>query len=382
MSQLSDRAKALKQREDRLRKELQQVLAEAGGHMLKSPAEIEGADLEALRSRARELKQQMDTVEADRDSISTAIERLEEIKSLEANISAGIKELTDNLDPIYEEIGRLAFEVYRGNPLVDEEYANIFAPLVEVHSELSGIDASIAEQNALVEQKPFLEKMVVRGKIALLRNRKLTREGSFKRLVRTAGRDIMGTPFVEEIGDPGLLRATEPYRDRLKSVREHETELAGLDQERNRINEKLESLSAARRPQNRIGELESDLDVLSTAQAAVLAELAGVIRDAGKEVPAKCKPFFKTADGLTAKLERVAAFAARAEAGLEAERLERMNGLLERDIKSTEQRLKEITEELSGFRSRRDENRKALDESLKKRGDLDELLSDSLLEDL
>lgn len=382
MSQLSDRVKDLKQRENELQKELHQLLSEAGTHMLKSPAEVEGADLAALRTQAKELKEQIQSVRNERDTIAATRDRIAETKAAGNELRSHIKELTDNLDPIYEEIGGLAFDVYRGNPLVDQEYADIFGPLVEVHSELGGIDAAIAEQTALIEQKPFLEKMVIRGRIALLRNRKTTREGSFRRLVRATGREIMATNFVDEIGDPGLLRATEPYRERLRSVREAESRLGELESERGKLSAELETLSANKRPQRRIDELESDLETLETAIASVFSEIAAAVRAAGAEVPAKAQKLLESADALSERIRRAADLRDRAQAGVEAERLERVLLNVNRDIDTAEQRLAEVRRNLADLESTRKETESSLAENRERQGDIEELLAGDLIDSL
>jgi chromosome segregation ATPase len=192
----------------------------------------------------------------------------------------------------------------------------------------------------------------------------------------------MGTAFVDEISDPALLRATEPYRERLQSTQKLETELEALASEREVVHADLESLSAARRPQRRLDELAGDFDTLETARAVVLAELAAAVRDSGAEVPAKCKPLFSAAEELVERTARVTEFLKRVEAGLELERLEHLDEQLVRDIEYAEHRMDEIKAQLAELKKSRNDNEKALAVNRELRGDLDDLLAADLVEKL
>lgn len=383
MSKLGEQAAALQEREDALRKELHQVLAEAGTHLLSKPETVQGADLAGIRKREQDVSNQIREVEASSERIASIEARLAEIKKRKRELNAEIKELSENLDPIYEEIGRLAFDVYRNNPLVDQQYAEIFTPLVEVHSELMGIDASIAEQQAILEEKPFLEKMVVRGRIGLLRNRRATREGSFRRLVRSAGRDIMGTAYVDEIGDPTLSKAAEPYRDRLKATRERETELEDLNGEHQRLHEELDGLDASKRPNRRLHELEEDLRTLGETRDVILVELAQAAANApASSLPAKVKGLFKQSNELETKLSTLGNLKERVEAGLELESLEADTRRMQAEIEKKEARQAEIKQEISDLKRDRKSAEDRMTECREKRGAVDELLADDLLDQL
>lgn len=383
MSQFGERAEALREQQDSLRAELHAVLADAGSHLLEKPAQAPGADLVQTREREREVTEQVQAVEAARDRIGEVEDRLLAVKERTSEIQSEIRRLSENMDPIYEEIGGIAFDVYRGNPLVDQEYSDIFSALVEVNSELSGIDGSIADQQALLETKPFLEKMVIRGRIALLKNRRTTRDGSFRRLVRGAGRDIMGTAFVDEIGDPKLTAAAEPYRDRLKDARERESDLATAEEERRALNEELEKLGATKRPHKKREELEEDLLTLTRTRNTILVELARAARNIPKEdLPPKCRSLFTKAGKIERRIEALAVISDRVQAALDVERLERDTDRLAAEIQRKETRQAELKKEIAALKREKKDGDLSLEEKRQAQGSAEELLSPDLLNDL
>ncbi len=383
MSQFGEQAEALREQQDSLRAELHAVLADAGSHLLEKPAQIPGADLAQPREREREVTEQVQAVEAARDRIGEVEDRLLAVKERTTEIQSEIRRLSENMDPIYEEIGGIAFDVYRGNPLVDQEYADIFSALVEVNSELSGIDGAIADQQALLETKPFLEKMVIRGRIALLKNRRTTRDGSFRRLVRRAGRDIMGTVFIDEIGDPKLTAAAEPYRDRLRDARERESDLATAEEERSALNEELEKLGATKRPHKKREELEEDLLTLTRTRDAIRVELAGAARTIPKEdLPPKCRSLFTKAGKIERRLEALAVISDRVQAALDVERLERDTDRLAVEIQRKETRQAELKKEIAALKREKKDSDLSLEEKRQAQGSAEELLSPDLLNDL
>ena len=383
MSELEKQADALQERQDSLRAELHSVLADAGAHLLEKPGQVAGANLAQIRQREQEVTAQIQEVAATRDRICEIDDRLLIVNEQTAGIEKEIHQLSEDIDPIYEKIGRIAFDVYRGNPLVDQEYADIFSPLVEVNSELSGLDAAMGDQLALLEDKPFLERMVIRGRIALLKNRRSTREGSFKRLVRGAGHDIMGTAFVDEIGDPKLTAAAEPHRDRLIGTRELEAELEAATEERHDLHKELESLGAGKRPQKRREELEGDLIIFTQTRTSIRAELATAARNApGSELPAKCRQLFAAAEKIEQRITAVAAVSDRVHAALDIERLESDVERLNAEIRNREDRQSKLKNEIAALKREMKKIDSQLDEKRLARGAIDDLLVPELLNDL
>jgi len=379
MSQLEKRAESLRERQNSLRTELHRVLAEAGAHLLKKPAKAESEHLTAIREPDQQVSEQMIALEAKRKRITEIEEKLQSVKTRTSELQSEIRGLSEDMNPIYEEIGTIAFDVYRGNPLVDQEYADIFSPLVEINSEISGIDAAIAEQQALLEAKPFLEKMVIRGRIALLKNRRVTREGAFRRLVRSAGHDIMGTSFVEEIGDPTLTRAAEPYLERVAATREREEEIESLAEMRRSWQEQLEKATEGKRPGKQIDELNEDLDILTQTQTSIRAELAQAVRSVpDAEIPAKAKELLAAADSIDSRLSEITRMVSRVQAALDAERIEGDLKELARQVAQKESRQAELKKEITELKSEIKDAEQRLADATATRGSVEELLEDDL----
>ncbi len=387
MSQFGERADAVQGKLDSLRAELHMILAEAGSHLqgmdADAAAEAGGTKLAELQQRERDVAAQILTVEAGRDRIREIEGQIAAAKARTSELRAEIKGLSENIEPIFEEIGQLAFDVYRGNPLVDQEYASIFSALVEVNSELSGIDASIADQQVLLEEKPFLEKMVVRGRIALLKNRRATREGSFRRLVRSAGSEIMGTGFVDEIADPKLTAAAETYRERLKTTRKLEEELGVTGDSQHAMESDLERICLGKRPQKRFEELGDDAVTLLQTRDAIRVEMALSVRTMpAAALPAKCKPLFKKAAAMEKRVTAAEEVASRLRAAIGVEQLQTDAEELNREITRNERRQAELKRQITALKKSRTEMSQRLDELQAVRGSADDLLAEDLLNDL
>jgi uncharacterized protein YdcH (DUF465 family) len=387
MSQFSDRTDAVRSYLDSLRAELHATLAEAGAHLHSVSAGAEDSPassrLPELIERENQVSEQIAETESARDRIQETENQIMESRERETDLKQQVRDLTEGLDQIYEEIGRIAFDVFRGNPLVDQEYAAIFSPLVEVNSELAGIDASIAEQQALLDERPFLEKMVTRGKIALLKNRRATREGSLRRLMRRAGNQIVGTAFVDEIADPKLTEAAEPYRDRLQKTTELEDQLAGLAELHQNLEDELEQLCQGKRPHKRLDELADDEQTLVRTRDTIRAEMAQSVRSVPKsELPAKCRPLLKRAEETEKRLEAGEALAARLKAAMDAERMEEECGRLEAEIQRKERQQTELKKEITSLKKQRTRMSGQLTERIEARGPAEDLLAEDLLDNL
>ena len=378
MSQYAEQYASVLEEQKQVAAERQGVLSEAGAHLIDHPELLTAAETAETAEREAALSEQYAATESLRDRIKTIEKRLAKLQERETTLRAELRELSQDLDPIYAEIGRIAFDVYRMNPLVDQEYANLFSPLVEVHSEISGIDASIAEQQALLDDKPFLEKMVIRGKIALLKNRRATREGTLRRLIRGAGRDVMRTAFVDEIADPALTEAAEPFRDRMKQTRDREDELDTLEEQRVSLRKELAELGVEKRPAKRIKELDEELAVLDAEREAVRATLAAnVLSRSPDGLPQEVTLLFSQATNLAERLDQLNATAARLEAALNVERLEREAEMVKSELNRKEQRQAEIKREITAIKKRVKEIDEELEASRSAMGPADELLNDA-----
>ncbi|MEE8441607.1 MAG: hypothetical protein V3S41_07795, partial [Spirochaetia bacterium] len=224
---------------------------------------------------------------------------------------------------------------------------------------------------------------VIRGKIALLKNRRVTRDGSFRRLIRGAGRDIMGTAFVDEIGDPKLTAAAEPYRDRLKGTRERENDLATTTEERRLLNEELEKLGAAKRPHKKRDELAADLLTFTRTRDTIRVELAQAVRQLPKEeLPTKCRSLVAIAGKIERRLEEFAVISDRVKAALDVEQLEGDSDRLVAEITRKESRRTELKKEITALKREKKNTDLRLEDRRGARGLVEEILSPDLLNDL
>ncbi len=140
-----------------------------------------------------------------------------------ANARTRIKSIEDELVPLYEDVGRSAFEVFKDNPFIDPPYSELFGDLRKEEQALEGIAAELAEEERAVENKSFLGRLLARGKVTWLKTRKQSREHSFNRMFRKVGTRIVATDFVDVVEDPGLTAAMRTFHrqsQRIETLRD------------------------------------------------------------------------------------------------------------------------------------------------------------------
>ncbi len=297
-----------------------------------------------IQSRLKELQKM-------RDRIVEIGNRLTEIKQADDELEKRRKELGAELEPHYEAIGENAFRVYRNNPLVDQEYADIFTPVQEAHEEIKQTRAELDQAESELENRPFLEKMVVRGRIIVLRNRLSLRENQIARLYRDAGRQIAATDFITTIGDPELERAAAPFLEKTEETHRLEDESASLREEREALEGELRTLGVERRPAARLSDIDSLIQTAESERKESLIAVANAVREA--------MPDADLGDEVRAELESVAAIERdredarerleRVEAAIQAERLLGEKSQLETTIGRKRSQIEKLQADIEGL---------------------------------
>jgi len=278
MSAFTDKRAEVQSELSSLSGELEQQLAEAGAALLESGILPDEEPYATLVSEEAQASARVRETQAKRERIVSIGERLGEIESTVAELQKRGNEISGELAPHYQTIGENAFRVFRDNPLIDQEYADIFTPVLNAAEELRGTRSELEQAESELAEKPFLEKMVLRGRIIVLRNRLALRETQMERLYREAGRQISATDFITTIGDPGLDEAAAPFLDLMEESQRVEREIAALEEERASLREELASLGVERRPATRLSELQEQLTGAQTRQERFRAEIATAAR--------------------------------------------------------------------------------------------------------
>ncbi|MFP4114598.1 MAG: hypothetical protein ACLFUA_09510 [Spirochaetales bacterium] len=359
-----------------LTRTLNDRLADAGNAIAASHALPNEEPYATLLARNDELSARIAERRATHDRIVAIGERLQEISSARSELQKRHKEIGAELDPHYRTIGENAFRVFRDNPLVDQEYAEIFTPLLDAHEELKQIRADLDTVESQVSEKPFLEKMVLRGRLIVLRNRLSMRETQLERLHREAGKQISATAFMTTIGDPELDRTAGPFLDLMDESQRLEHEIAALDDERSALENELEKLGVGKRPATRLREIDEQIADSERERADALAAIARSA--AGSDLVSEMSSDVQDALAVVAEAERereeTRARLERLDAALEAERLAGDVDQIETSIARKRSQIETLQKEIAELESRKDGLQARVHDAEQKRGSVENLL--------
>lgn len=355
---------------------LQDHLVEAGARIVRSESLPNEEPYATLTARDAELAARLQELRSAHDRIVAIGDRLGELGRQRDELEKRRKEIAGQLEPHYRTIGENAFRVFRDNPLVDQEYADIFTPVLDAHEELKQAREELSRAEAELAEKAFLEKMVLRGRIIVLRNRLTVRESQLERLYRDAGRQIAGTEFITTIGDPGLDEAAAPFLDLMDESRRLDQEMASLDAERESLQEELSGLGVERRPGSRIGELDRQIEEAEQERRQSLAEIATAVKgsDLAESLDEEVRAALEKVSQIESELDSTRQRLERLDAAIEAERLNGEIDQLDQSIARKRAQIATLTEEIEELEKKKAATRTRVGEAERTRGSVEELL--------
>ena len=233
------------------------------------------ADVEELVRRYQEATERA-------ASASNAIERMIQIDDRQSDIRTNMKalqkerdELSKGLDSVYEQIGGVAFRLFREHPLVDKSYSAAFESLARYQDDIRSIEARLEQLNAADQgaSRSALERIGMRGRGIFLRNRRTVRENQLPRLLQEAGRALTEGDFIERVSDPELNRVSEPIREVDRRRGEIDAELAELKEESGRLVAEFNTLTEGEKTTRAREQLQKEIDEAKTLLNSVLLSL-------------------------------------------------------------------------------------------------------------
>lgn len=377
MSAFSEKRTEVRAEYAELTKKLHSRLAQAGQKIIESDVLPSEEPYATLTARDREISERIDELRRTHDRIVAVGQRMADIKRAREELEQRHKEIGNELAPHYQTIGENAFRVFRDNPLIDQEYADVFTPLLDAHEEIRQTRADLSRAESELAEKPFLEKMVQRGRIIVLRNRLAMRENHLERLYREAGKQISATNFITTIGDPQLDEAAAPFLDLMDESQRIEREIGSLDDERSALQEEISNLGVAHRPATRIKELDEEITVAEAQRSESLADIATAAKGSDLENELspearsaldEAKATEETRNEAQEKLDRLDA----------ALRVEQLSGDLDQIDSSIDRKRKQIaslTTDIEELERQKTGIEEQVKEAEAKRGSVEELLS-------
>ena len=332
--------------------ELKELLTEIGKHLVDAQRLPDDEPFADLLSQQGSAQATISELEATRDRIVSITQRTDEIQRTLADIGQRRKAIDSDLEPQYREIGAQAFRVFRDNPLIDQEYADIFTPLLESHEEARRLERELEAAQAELADKNFLEKMVTRGRVVVLRNRIAIKEGQQRRMHTDAGRQIAGTDFVRTIGDPSLDEAAAPFLELMEESKRLAADARVLEDERAALAAELETLGVDRRADSRLADLRKAISDGERTRNEVLVQIAEEARRSeldAKELAASGEALSALDQAITADADLVR----RLEKAIEAERVRGDIDQLDTQIERKKQQIATLEADIGQLDERR-----------------------------
>lgn len=220
--------------------------------------------------------------------IAATVERLKEIAERmkvlgldRADREEQKEQLQEELRPHYRTIGETAFRIFRENPLIDNRYTEIFKALSENYDEVRQLERELAALHAEQSKRPFVERLMKRGRDLLLKSRIQAKQDKRDALHEEAGRKLCETEFIPLIDDPELNEAAEPYEEISKRISKIDNEVAAIDQELRELNEEQQEKAGGKRLQRAFADLKETREQREDAQEELFSQLGRRFVDVG-----------------------------------------------------------------------------------------------------
>ncbi len=365
----------IEQARDRIteyQRQIEESYRAIGRRVLESPPEGASAALSELIDKIRRIDETSQGYNALISRIREIENRMTEIKEQLGSDGEQIRRIERENSAYYESIGEAAYEHYRRNPEVAGHYGAVFQPVVDIHDELSSIAQEIKAAEDELTRKSFFDKVVVRGRLALLRTRQANKEGNIPKLFYRIGERIVRTELPNEIDSSDLNQAMEPYRENARRVQEIEKRQFDLEQERERLATELEEAGAARRPAKRIREIESLRAENKERRSELLTELGKRALEIDNVVD-RSTPEATTIESAKEKLSAEEQRIERLEAAIAVDQLESRIGQITEEIEQKNGRVSELRKEVTQLKKQKTQLESDRDQAIERRGGIEEL---------
>jgi chromosome segregation ATPase len=312
-------------------------------------------------TRAKDADSRVQELDRQRESLEKLQNQLKELDEQERALKDRYLEVDRNMSSYYESIGQAAYDLYAKSSEIDEQFREEFSELAKNHNETQEVERELESAESGLEKQPFLEKIVARGKIALLRNRKSAKDAARPRLFRSLGARLCQSDFIDSVQDPTLKEAVKPYLELRQTREELDTEQARIEDQRQNAESSLEeSLGEKRNAERELREIARErADAVNEKERALEAIGAGVdLTNPPSAVNQTCKKA-REAQGTLAEKQKLAQ---RLDAALEADRIEnelssmrRRYSSLQQQIDDLKARQKELNSEIKSLENQKRE---------------------------
>jgi len=267
--------------------EIRDYLRKLGEYLSYQEADtLADSAMEELHHRIGELRAKLpDSRQQVKKILQTAAgnEQLErEIRDRKAQIA----DLAKNNREICEVIGRAAYRAYKNRPVSGQAYEQLFQSLEEQEKGLADLEA---EQETLREQGrggKFFKIFREGGRSVYLKGLRSLRRKAVGKTYHEVGEQICSSPRLqEELEDPGLREALDPYRTNENKINNLQKEVDKLYAEQEKKWSELKNLGAHRSHQKRVREIESEIQRIEAKMQDEFEALGTLFRNSHSGEP-------------------------------------------------------------------------------------------------
>ncbi|MEX2445216.1 MAG: hypothetical protein WD492_16550 [Alkalispirochaeta sp.] len=241
-----------------------------------------------LPEEAAPLVKRHHSIQQRLEAASSAIERLMEIDQRQNEIRDRMKALQKEreslfrgLDDVYEQIGAVAFRIFKHHPLIDPSYSDAFESLARYQDDIRLLDAQLDRYSAepAQQQRSIVERIGTKTRRAIAKNRKSVRTNQLPRLLQDSGRRLVETDFVAQMDDEELSAVAQPIKDVEQRREEIDSALQELKEESGKLVAEFNSLGNGQKLARARKERESEIEAAKTESGEILASLGRVARE-------------------------------------------------------------------------------------------------------
>lgn len=336
-----------------------------GERMLSLPESDLPEDAGPLVQRYHAIQERLETASSAIERLTAIDHRQEEIRERMKTLQKEREHLFRGLDSVYEQIGAVAFRLFKQHPLIDTSYSGIFQNLAKYQDDIRVLDAQLARYSSepAHQQRSLLERIGTKTRRTIAKNRKLVRNNQLPRLLQEAGQQLVETDFLEQMDDDELATVATPIKDVERRRDEIDAELQQLKEESGTLVAEFNSLGNGQKLSSARKERESEIDAAKRESTEILASLG---RIAAEHPPEALSDYVETLHQCEARIAHFDALLQRLHAGRKALTIADEISQIKRRIETRQKELAELEEEV-------DAKTKELQELESQRGTEEEL---------
>src|SRR6056297_643236 len=243
---------------DELDLSIERQTAELGRLLLQDDqCEIEG--VKEPFTVGKEIQAEIAAKENRREEIRSALERNRQLEEQLQELEEEDKTFDKSRSELVVSLGGHAYRVYRTGSLKSDGFDGIFQEINEIDSELSEKEREVQSLSLAQDSKNLFKKLPGGARITLLKSRIVRLEKKRDSALERVGERLLETGAVEEIPDEQVRSVTSNIKQQEDRREERVQQREALAQEKEQLNQRIESQTDAASPEKALKQLESEI---------------------------------------------------------------------------------------------------------------------------